>query len=666
MHQLFYSKLAVTNLLKNKIFYFPFVIVSAICSAIYYILVALSSSSAVSLSLKSYQVKEMLGLGSYILIILSILFIIYANSFVIKRRKKEFGLYGILGLEKRHVVKVIGLENAIIYVVSMLIGSVVGLLFGKLGDLLLLRLTDLEEVSRFIFSLEAILKMLMVYGIIFVFLFVENTRAIYFSNSIELLKAKNVGEKEPKANVVIALFSFICLCCGYGLAVSINEPSEALLLFFIAVLFVVVGTYTLFISGSVFILKLCKKHKKFYYRPNNFFSISSLLYRMKQNATGLASICVLSTMVVITILSTMGLYGSIGTMVGENYQFDYQIMMFELEKYQELVESIDRIVVDFGLEMKEVITHEEVTYTFIETKEEQGVFYSDNQDHGLLANIVNTVFISLDDYNQMMNTSIELGEDQVLVYRNRKNNQEVVDLSYFLKDGQEKTFDVVAYLDELPIKNQNYSSSDHHTVYLIVNEIDEIRELFKEEEYLDTYRYYLVFNTTGKHADKIELADSIVEEMQKSIKVESGYSLLNRSFSYVSNLSIFGVMLFLGVFLGIAFLFVTILIIYYKQISEGYDDKERFMIMQKVGMSQSEVKTTIQRQIIIFFFLPLLIAIVHTIFGFKMLQTAFQVLGVYNSEVLVYSGIIVVVVFSIIYYIVYRISAKVYYRLVRY
>lgn len=667
MSKFFYGKLAFSNLKKNRRLYLPYIITAVGVSAMYYIMLAIAGDEGVKKMPGSSDLQVILNLGCGVIGIFAVIFLFYTNSFLMKRRKKEFGLFNILGMEKRHIGKMMFWETLMIAGVSILCGAAVGIILNKLVILVLLRITDLEVPFGFSISVSAIVSMVILFLCIFLATLLYNLFQIRKAKPIELLQSASQGEAEPKTRWVMAVIGVLALGAGYGIAIWVKDPVGTLMLFFVAVILVMLGTYCLFTAGSIAVLKLMRRNKNYYYKTSHFISVSGMIYRMKQNAVGLANICILSTMVLVMVAGTVSLYAGVDDVMNNRYPKDIALQGYDLteEEKQAAGEIVDQGVSDAGLTLEDMTEYTSLGITVWKSGENMAVIDSaaDSTPEG---EMVITEFMTLADYEQLAGEKQELAEDEVLVYA---KGGEVGEEKYHFND---KTFRIEKYL-----KNLNVEGMDDYVAYdvyfvIVKNSsvLNQIYEMQKEiyGDHASAVVHYMYVDVSGTPDQSIACRDKINERLEQ-YNAEHGespiaLSINTREASRESFLIFCGGFLFLGVFLGFVFLMATVLIIYYKQISEGYEDKVRFEIMQKVGMSPKEVKASIRSQILKVFFLPLVMACIHLTAAFPMMNRLIQLFNMNNPGLFAICTVITVGVFAVIYGIVYGITAKAYYRIV--
>lgn len=672
MNNFFYARLAANNIKKNKQIYIPYIITCIITISFYYIMKSLSLNEGINDLWGGATVSYTLGLGCKVVMIFAAVFLFYTNSFLMKRREKEFGLFHVLGMEKKHLMKVVGLETIYIGIVSLAIGFLFGMALDKVMFLVLLRLLDTEIPLGFYISKEAILSTIVLFGVIFALIFLNAVRRLQSSKPVELLKGENVGEKEPKAKWFLALLGALCLGAGYYLAVTVKNPLEALTVFFVAVILVILGTYLLFTAGSIALLKLLRSNKRYYYRTKHFIGVSGMLYRMKQNAVGLANICILSTMVLVMVSSTTSLVIGMKDVITARYPNEYNVYLSD-EAYDETNQAkmesaaanvksmVSEVLAGFGLEATE---SQGYRYLDFAVNEKDGNYsITQEMNYWELDNLCEMAFLSLDDYNTMTGENVELNDNEVMVYCGRDD----IESDTVLLDGYK--FQVVKRLDQF-VGNGEIASNIVNTYFFIVNspEIIDSMYLWQKEIYgedCSDIRYYYGVEADGEE----ETLKQAYEEINNRLGTldlggVTGYADC-RAQSRNSFYGLYGGLFFIGIFLGLLFTVAAILMIYYKQITEGYYDRDRYIIMQNVGMSQKDVKASIHSQILTVFFLPLLTAGVHIIFAYPVIEKILACLNLMNTRLYVYFTVGCFIVFSLLYILVYTWTAKVYYSIVR-
>lgn len=657
----FFLKMAVKNIRANKQLYLPYMISSVLTVAMFSQMVALLTNEFVQE--RNPTLSTLFSLGAIVIGLFSFIFTMYTNSFLIKRRKKEIGLYGILGLEKKHVGRILFLETIIVGFGSILIGLLIGLLFGRLFFLLLNYLLQLPEVMSYTTSWEGMGMTVILFTVIFFVAYLYNISQVTFSNPIKLLKGEKEGEKEPKSNWFLLILGIGSLGYGYWISVTISDPLAAMIQFFLAVILVIIGTFCLFTAGSIFVLKAMKKNKQLYYQPRAFISISGMLYRMKQNATGLANISVLSCMVIIALATTTTIYvGTEDTLAmrfpAENnvtvYSFGEEV---KVEQVQESVEDIINVINE-NTEEVAVENQEQYIYAKLFGKMKEDYFEVGVDFDGGLTMPDTLLLISLDDYNQLTQSDDTLADNQVYIHHSANYQNETIKLSTLEFD----TLILEKNMDMFPIE-ESISGS-----YLIVVPSKEVMQAIlsayqaEATDYLNGDVYGSIqWDTSGTEEEKARYSELISEKISNGDFVARYESRsAGRDEWYMLN----GGFLFLGIFLGLLFTIGTVLITYYKQISEGYDDRERFQIMQKVGLDKDMIRSTSRSQVVWMFMLPLIVATVHTAFAYPIIHKLLMLFGIFSHTILISCIAGVVLSFSVIYWLIYRLTARIYFSIV--
>lgn len=669
MTNFFYARLAASNIKKNRQIYFPYIITCIITIAFYYIMKSLSLNDGLDSLYGGSTIRITLGLGCKVVMIFAVIFLFYTNSFLMKRREKEFGLFHILGMEKKHLMRVTGMETIYIAILGLGFGFLFGIILDKVMFLLILRVLGREVSLGFHISGEAISSTVILFLVIFFLIFLNAARKLGFSKPIELLKGGNVGEKEPKANWLLAILGALSLGAGYYLAVTVQNPVAAIGVFFIAVICVIVGTYLLFTAGSIVLLKILRANKRYYYKTKHFIGISGMLYRMKQNAVGLSNICILSTMVLVMISSTSALMIGSDDLISTRYPYDFAFYSEE-ENYGETDYSDREAIIDQALENNGLTEKESVrlrTLEFTAIKENNKFSIMEIDIESFINDFEILAFITLDDYNRATGENRTLNDDEVLVCSNRvkiKSDLFILDDFQFKIVEEMKSFEYVGG----GALASNIASS--HIIVVespeILNEVYEYqKEQFKDMGYGIDYLYGIRVDGEEEAALRAygEIRNGLnnleVPEGEVTGRIESKAEGAQSFYDVYSGL------FFIGIFLGLLFSVAMILLIYYKQITEGYYDRDRYVIMQNVGMSQKDVKASIHSQILTVFFLPLITAGIHLIFAYPIVEKILAILNLSNTRLYVYCTIGCFAIFSLLYVAVYGWTAKLYYGIVK-
>lgn len=666
MRKGFYTKLAASNIKKNSRTYIPYIITCIITAAMFYIINSLSNNESIKKLYGGETILITLGYGTYVTAIFAFIFLFYTNSFLMKRRKKEFGVLNILGMEKRHISKVLLLENIYIAFITMLLGIIIGMVLDKAMFLILTKMLGAEHSPGFYISKEALIHTVILFGIIFFCIYLNSLRQIHLSKPIELLNGGNVGEKEPKTKWFMAILGVICLAVGYYISVTSKNPVESLSSFLIAVILVIAGTYLIFIAGSIAFLKSLRKNKRYYYKTKHFTAVSGMIYRMKHNAVGLANICILSTMVLVMISSTSSLVFGMNDLVKTRYPNDITIYSENINNKEnvEALEKVQKVIKDSKSDVNNEIEYSYIVLAVLKNKNKFYVPENFNKMSMSDLNKCNNILMtSLDDYNSINSENETLNDDEILIYSRRKEYEystiQLFDTKYSVKKKIKKPIDNGPFFsnnltESIQIVVKNKSILDEMNNYL--------NENFKEElEEESALKYLYGFDINGSEDSKKSLYNDIKKLLKESNFIgDSECGQIQRE----GIKGLYGGMFFLGIFLGSIFTMATILIIYYKQISEGYEDKERFRIMQNVGMSHAEVKRSIHSQIMTVFFMPLIMAGIHVAFAFPIVKQILMMLNLTNTRLYIICTIVCFVAFTIIYAVIYSLTAKIYYHIV--
>ena len=620
----------------------PYILTCIGTMMMFYVMHAISLNDGLLNMPNSMSLQSILSMGVVVILIFSVIFLLYTNSFLIKRRKKELGLFNVLGMEKKHITWVLFFETLFTSLISLAFGLFGGIILNKLMFVLLLRLLKFDIPLGFELDMASIEFTAQCFSLIFILTLICNLVQIWMSKPIELLKGGQVGEKEPKTKWISAIIGVLSLGIGYGIALSVETPLAAIPLFLVAVIFVMIGTYELFTAGSIVVLKLLRKNKKIYYKKHNFIAISGMMYRMKQNAKGLANICILSTAVIVMLSTTVSLYVGMEESLHTQYPQDVFLRGNDVndEKINRINQILDDKVNEYQIKLKDEFHYK--SKSMMATLKDGNYALGQN----ISSDSYSFGFISIDDFNRLEQTDIQLSVDEVLIFSISgtygKDSIMINNQVYQIK----QEFDEVSF--------QPKQENSLFPVYLlIVNDI----QIFGEE---DVY-YSVGFNVDNTDEVSVEFVDSLNTEFR-----------LNSIDAYVSGaassradfLMSYGGLFFLGIFLGTLFLMATVLIIYYKQVSEGYDDKERFEIMQRVGMSKQEIRKTIRVQILMVFFLPLIFMMIHIAFAFPIITKLLALFGLMNTQLFLAATIGTIVIFASIYALIFNLTAKTYYKIV--
>ena len=670
MHKGIFSRLAKQNIRNNKSTYIPYIITCIFCIAMIYMMEFLRDCPTLDQAVRQAdEVRMIVFTGEIVVEIFCIIFLIYSNSFLMKRRQNEIGLYNILGLERNHIGIVMFLETIITSIGSLAGGIAAGIIGSKLALLLLLKLLHIPSVLGFYISVKGIFTCLFMFGIIFLMILFLNLAKIHLSRPVELLRGNNTGEKEPVAKWLMALIGFICLGAGYYLAVTTESPIKAITIFLLAVILVMAGTYLLFTAGSIVILKFLRRRKSFYYRTGNFISISGMLYRMKQNAIGLASICILSTGVLLMIAMTVSIYFGMNDIMLNRYPYDVDMSVTSIseEECQTAIEAFEKAIADNKVPVEKSV--EEIYLDIVCSKNGDQILIKPantirNSDSVLVLSLLDQA-----EYERLTGISANLNDGEIFAWYPSAVQKDSVTVD-------ETEFTVKKWLDKNPLTCGEDAVSDN-AVLVVTDEdfkkFDEMRtEMYKGVSSApagEDLTLHLGLDITGSETDKIDFGTPVMEVV-KDLKKNGGLSENSwitsgiRQQEYESYYADNGSLLFIGIFLGSLFLMGTAMIIYYKQISEGYEDQKRFEIMQKVGLSRREVRSSVRRQILMVFFLPLLMAMLHITMAFPMIRRMLLLFGMTNTKLFIGCTAGTVLIFAVVYGLIYLMTARSYYHIV--
>lgn len=661
---MFYLKLALTNIKKNGKIYFPYLITSIFTVMMFYCVKFLGGDNG--LRKDSETAAMVMNLGVYVVIIFSVIFLLYINSFLMKNRKKELGLYNILGMEKRHVMLIIFIETLIVYLISLGFGVLTGVLFSKLMMLILVKIMAIHTSIVFSIDMNAILITTILFSVIFFVSFMINAASIRFSNPIQLLKGGQVGEKEPKTKWLMTLVGVITLGAGYTIAQTIEDPITALVLFFVAVVLVIIGTYALFTAGSIVILKILKKNKKYYYQTNHFISVSQMMYRMKQNAVGLASICILCTCILVMISSTFTLYSGVFDTVKKSVRADYSYKVGDIEKVnmdEEIIQLEKNIKTSLASKNIGISRMASLKYCHVLASQNGTVFTAPGE--GGSNKLLTILGMTLSDYNRIYNHHVTLKDHEVLYNSNYHFNHDSMMLNNQLYSLKMVKSDPWFVKDDI-------ANVDSDSITFVFKDDAALKQaLTFEHRSVPSYVHEVLVDYKGGYfnskAEKVmrKTTQSFISKVSEKNVGEISYSNMTRYENYQVFSQMYGSLLFLGIFLGVLFMMAAILIMYYKQLSEGYEDQKRYEILQNVGLSKKEVRQAVSSQVLIFFFLPLVVAVIHLFMAYNMILKMFKVL-IYNApQTFITCTVVSVIVLAICYTIVYFCTSRTYYKIVK-
>lgn len=657
-----YCRLAVTNLKNNRQFYLPYILTGMVSAMMFYIMRAIQGSRGIASMRGAGTVSIILTMGLVIVALCAGIFLFYTNGFVMKRRRKELGVYNILGMEKKHIAKVMAWEAVILYALSVCGGLVLGIVFHKLAAMFLVKLTGLSESIPFYVSGWGFLQTAELFGLIYIVMLLYNFLQVSLANPIALLHGNSVGEREPKVKWLSAASGIACIFAGYYLAVTVHGVLEAVNMFFMAVILVIAGTYLLFLSVSIAFLKMLKNNKKYYYQTAHFITVSGMLYRMKRNAVGLANICVLSTMVLVIISTTVCLYAGSEDSLENNYPSEISATLyFDHVPGQADREYFTELVVDAAGRQNRKLTHMSEFADIVAVTHREGnvVERYDNTDpsYGYL-DMGMLYVMTRADYEEFTGRTYEpVAPGSVMVTASGGFGWDVIEV-FGTPYPVSGSMDFPA---DFPDKEIQGVLGDNQVVYVIVED-DRAMEPFLSNEVC----YRMEIDTDGTPEERKTFAASVREALEagrEKVAYTTGM-VTSRAEQRDENMELNGGFLFLGLFLGSMFLMITVLIIYYKQISEGYEDRERFAIMTKVGMGRDVVKAAINAQVRTVFFMPIIVAILHLAMAFPMLKAIMLVFGLMNTDLFVGCLVVTAAVFAVIYFLVFLLTSRSYYRIV--
>lgn len=652
MFKKIYLNLALNNLKKNKRIYLPYFLISSFFIMMFY---QMGYFATYDWSDSIGGIAELMTFGIVIIGIFSTIFMFYTNSFLMKQRKKEFGLFNILGMEKRHIGIMMFFENLLLLIGVLITGIVLGIVFSQLNMVFLQKILSFEVNMTFYISYSSIVTSIILFSIVYLLTLLSNLAKLHFSNPIELLRTKETGEKEPKSKVLLLLIGLVSISLAYYLALTVKYNMMALFQFFIAVILVIIATYCLFTYGSITILKSLRKNKRYYYKLQNFTSVSGMLYRMKKNAVGLANICILSCMVLVTVGTTTTMFVGTEETIDRNCPSDIVVN----------VRSASDDAIDLMInEVKTYVSMDEKAYNYryvkynvfkvLMNKEQQIVSYTDEKSSNDL------LLITLDDFNRVTDNDYNIEENQILISALDVDNLNID--KPFEKDFGLKVKNNIEMPSEL------ISRTAENSILLVVaneNMKKTLADSLNIDLDTDYKKAFIGIETDNNDAVKIyEEINEKLHSIEKLNEEETYYFVSERSEMASMFYKVFGALFFIGLFLGSMFLMMTILIMYYKQITEGLMDKKRIQIMQQVGMTKKEVRKSINKQIRLVFFLPLITAFIHLAFAFKMISTVLRIMDITNIHVLLVSILSTSIIYAVIYVIVYKLTSNIYYKIV--
>ena len=662
-----YPRLAATNLKKNRRFYLPYLLACIVIVALFCIMLTLASDPYLGQMQHGGSVSQVLGFGVLIMALFSAIILFYTNSTFTKQRKREFAIYNILGMEKRHISYVLFWESLYTAAMTLFFGLVAAGVFSKLLQLVLVRLIGGEATFGLNISLMSIGYTAVFFGALFLLLLLNTIRIIHLSNPVQLLRAGSEGEREPRSKWILALLGAVCLAAGYIISLRTNAALYAIQYFFPAVILVIIGTYLTFIALSIVVLKALRKNRRYYYKTSHFATVSGLIYRMSRNAAGLASICILSTMVLVTVSTTVSLYKGVDAYAAVRWPQDMTLTLMTdtqtntVPDVAPVLQVVDDAMTRSGLTQSNVHGYRTVRFSTLRSGDALDQFTGSGVD------AYTVLVLDTEGYADLTGEQVTLAPGDALAWTDGKPFGDTVTIcgrAFRLRQ-----------LDSFPLDSGS-SIMGLHTLYLVVPDLDSVLELRAQQnacvsEHGGTrsmLNYTYQFDLSGTDDEQLDALHTLLSDPAFASAAEAAnvqYTTDMRADGYPTLRSMYGGFLFLGFFLGFVFLFATVLIIYYKQVSEGYDDRGRFRIMQQVGMTPKEVKATIRTQVLLMFFLPLVTAAIHIAFAFPLIKQIVFAFGLQNVHLFLLCTLGTFGVFALLYTFVYLLTARTYYRIVR-
>ena len=683
MKTLFYPRLAWDGLRKNRRMVFPYILTCISMISMFYILAFLSTPETVALLPRGGNSATLImTLGSYVIAIFSVIFLYYTNSFLIRRRASEFGLYNVLGMGKRNLARILTMESLMTSAISIAAGLLLGIAFSKLAELGLIKAIGGTVSYDLRVDMACVRNTVIFYLAIFAVIWLSSIIRVSCSSTVSLLKSEKAGEKAPKANWLLGILGAVLLGAAYYIAVFFENPIEAILWFFLAVIMVIIATYLLMIAGSVLLCRILQKNKKYYYDPRHFVSVSSMVYRMKRNGAGLASIAIISTMVLVMISSSSCLWFGTKDMIHDRYPAELNITMRFFKgglPDEERLDAFKKSIEDFAAENRtETETVLDLPYVEMTGIGEQNAVYLGIDERNTLAvnKIRDVCLIPVSAYNRETGQYITLEAEEALAFTSGfRTDVDTVDL---ILDGHIRTFRLLES-DEKKFYAENNMNNIVPRMYLIIPDLDSamaaLGETQEDGRSHASYIWKYCIDVKQSSISETDLAEgirtAIKTVMEKGRENDSDqekdvvYSIMieDRETGSADYFSTTGSLFFIGIILSAVFILAAVLIIYYKQISEGYEDSSRFEVMRKVGMTGDEIKKSINSQLLVVFFIPLVFAGLHLIFAFPMIERILLLLGLHSNSFFTWT-LISFAAFAVFYAIVYKITSNVYYHIV--
>lgn len=650
-------RMAVSNIRKNTTTYLPYIGISTFAMFTYFVFDLILKNDIMYNLPKGVYTLILVNIGFWLLGIIMVPFLYYTNSFLIKRRKKELGLYSMLGLEKKHIGIMMFWESLIVYVFVCAGAIVLGLVFSRLIFLLLLNLAKMQVNVEFTVSPKAITDSLLFYAFITALNLTVNLIQVGKANPVELMSDSRKGEKEPRHILPLSIIGVCAMAAGYYTALSSKLANQVFMDFFLAVFLVIIGTYFLFTSGSIAVLRFLKRRKKFYYRPEHFVTVSGMLYRMKKNAASLSNICVFSTMVIITAVCTVVVYLDMDTIVSSNFRRVFEITCFgnAATDAPALRQDVTALA-----EENHVALEDEFLFDSIElhTRKEENSFLFWDGTGNMYTEMETVLLMSQDEYELMTGTSVALASDEALIYSSGPDF--AMDTICF----EALEYQVKEELYECGISRKTPNSAFSNTYLAVLPDKEQVEKVCSAflVDSAQSHTYFYGFNIQGEDAD----TDAFSAALGQRLNTVPGFAGYNdHRAGMADQRSMYGGLLFIGIFFGLIFLICLLIIMYYKQLTEGFEDQKNFEVMQQVGMSDGEIRRTIRTQISMVFGLPLLGAIIHTAVGMRMVYMLLGAIGFFESTLLIACTAAGCLVFALVYSFSYRRTSMAYYRIVR-
>ena len=675
-----YPKLAWDGIRKNKRFYLPYILTCIGMVMMFYIIHYLAAMPTIKDMPGGDTMEMVLGLGAWVVALFAVIFLFYTNSFLMRRRQKEFGLYNMLGMGKNHLSLLLLWENGILFVISMVGGLLGGILLSKMAELFMLMLLGGEVTYTLRIDPDAFGDTWVIFIPVFALIFLKGLIQIRRSSAIALIKSETVGEKPPRANYLLGIAGILILAGAYYIALSIKSPLIAMAWFFLAVCMVIVATYLLFISGSVMLCRLLQKNKRYYYKPNHFVSVSSMVYRMKRNGAGLASICILCTMVLVIMMGAGSLYVGQEESLNTRYPHEFaasvdfltegETKRYSEEKADYFYAQVDEVLNSYDVtpENAEQVLSTTATGMLKDRALILDPSTVDAANTETMEYVTQIYLIPLSAYNQCMGTDKTLNSGEVFLHCVRRTYDAPV---ITLSDGTVLT--VKEHLTDM-MGSGEAAMQIIPSMFIVTDDIEAVMESFNKElgsmsgEYKCRLEVSYSFDADLSEEQQMELGEAIRERVRELDYTGDGgfysYNVECKAEERADFYGLFGGIFFLGIFLSILFLAATVLIIYYKQVTEGYEDEARFEIMRKVGMTAKDIRKSINSQMLTVFFLPLVTAAVHTAFAFPIVQKLLAIFNLRNTALSLMVTGVAIVIFGIFYGVIYKITSNAYYSIV--